>query len=458
MISYPSSLSLTYTASFSNIATNTSITFSSVTGSDLVGSGTITIPGINILTPPSTRTFLVTVTSQTLIGGVPYGINSRSLSFSCQPGSIYSTSVVPTITNVNALTQYVLTFTIANSLINGSFVSILFPSELTATIGSCTTNNANSLCSVTNTSYAQLSIIGGISSNATMIVTFPSVKNPKQAQTTGSFQIYTYYDSGFDSLVDRVTSGITMTSIANSIPTGTITPTSKITYAQTTYTFAVTLSDAIPANGYIQIAFPSTITLGSVAINNASFASNNCTISITSNNVTINSCFNVDMTTLNLSMILSGIFNPPSLQTTSSFSFSAFGPLGLVNYLYTNLTVTMITPATTTSFTISPLTSTVHSFSQYNLGFTFAVPHQIGDYFLFSIPSSMVFITGVSCSALLGINSTNCLLQNTTTLKINLNGVPLSSAQISIATIRNYDIAVQISFQAYFYNSANFAM
>ena len=104
--------------------------------------------------------------------------------------------------SVNAVTQYTLSFTTTNALTTNSFISIFFPSELTATVGGCTTNNALISCSVTNTSYAALSITGAISGNTSIVVTFPSVKNPIQAQTTSSFQVYSYYDSGLDSMVD----------------------------------------------------------------------------------------------------------------------------------------------------------------------------------------------------------------------------------------------------------------
>ena len=103
-----------------------------------------------------------------------------------------------------------------------------------------------------------------------------------------------------------------MTSTANLISMN-VTPASTVTYALTTYTFASMLADMIPANGYIRITFPTTITFSNVTISAATFTTTSCVVSVNSSIVTINGCFSADMTTLNFSITLSGIYNPPSL-------------------------------------------------------------------------------------------------------------------------------------------------
>jgi hypothetical protein len=239
----------------------------------------------------------------------------------------------------------------------------------------------------------------------------------------------------------------------------TVTPGSFITFALTTYTFTATLSDFIPASGYISIGFPSTITFSSLALASASFGTGTCQINIV--NVTIvniNNCFGADMTSLNMSLTLSGILNPPSLQPTTSFSFATYGPLGQVNYISTGLSVTMQTPATSIAFSISPLSFVVHALTKYSLGFTFAVPHSANDYFDLSIPSSMAFSASPTCAQVSGFAGISCATVNTTSIRITITASPLLVSAMSIQNIRNYDIATSLSYSVTIYNSLGFAM
>lgn len=154
-VSFPSSMSMVYVpTTYPVISTSTSLTFSSVQSSDLIGSGTISVPGITVTTPPSSRSFTITINSQAVVGGTVYGIDSSSITLSCLTGTLTATSLVPTVTSVNAVTQYILGFTTANALTAASFVAITFPSTLTATVGSCSTNHTNITCSVLNTTYS----------------------------------------------------------------------------------------------------------------------------------------------------------------------------------------------------------------------------------------------------------------------------------------------------------------
>jgi hypothetical protein len=134
------------------------------------------------------------------------------------------------------------------------------------------------------------------------------------------------------------------------------------------------------------------------------------------------------------------------------------GPLGQVNYITSGLTIKMITPATTNVFTLTPASLTVHATTTYTLTFTFAVPHQAGDYFCLSIDPTMAY-SGLTCSAVAGIASVTCAAYNSTTVNVTLGAIPLGTAQISISSIQNYQVSsTSISFQVYFYNSNNYAM
>ena len=139
--------------------------------------------------------------------------------------------------------------------------------------------------------------------------------------------------------------------------------------------------DPIPSGGSITVTFPGTITLSSVSLVSASFSTATCSLNSNSTTVSLVGCFASGLGAGVISFTLGGINNPPSLEPTTSFIISTAGPSGSVKEVSTGLTVTMTTPATTTSFSISPTSLTVHATTSYTLSFTFAVPHKSGDYF-----------------------------------------------------------------------------
>lgn len=173
----------------------------------------------------------------------------------------------------------------------------------------------------------------------------------------------------------------------------------------------------------------------------------------------MNNCFPSGLVSGAYTLTLSNIYNPPSLQPTNSFQIVTFGSQGDINYVNTSLIITMTIPATTTAFTLTPASNVVHSSTSYDLAFTFAVPHSIGDYFLFSIDPSMT-VSSVSCVAVSGVASlSGCTTPNLTTVKVTFGANPSVSAQITISSIRNYDISsTAIPFVVYFFNSLDYGM
>jgi len=329
---------------------------------------------------------------------------------------------------------------------------VVFPPTLSVS-GSCGSTNAFISCTVTNLTSANLSITGSIPAFTSISLTFNQVTNPNQAFTTNSIKIYTYYNSSLATLVDTLTSGLTMTAKARPITAVTIDPTSLITYALTNYYFTIKTLDPIPSGGNITITFPSSISLGSVNITSSSFSNVTCSVIVSGNSVTLTSCFSSPLAAGTLTLNLSNIYNPPSLQPTSSFSIITAGPLGQVNYINSSLSVTMITPAATNTFTLSPASSVVHALTTYTLTFSMTVPHSIGDYFTFKIDNSMA-LSSLTCPA-----NVSCSQYNSSLINVTFTSIPLSNIQVAISSIRNYDISnTNISFQVFFYNSANYQM
>ena len=138
---------------------------------------------------------------------------------------------------------------------SGSFIEIIFPADLTISIAH-TCSSVGHLCDVNGANNITVTLQSTLTSSITIVV--ENVTNANEAKQTDTFTFQTFYD-GYDSLVDEVTSGITITLTARELTNSSITPTSLITYDLTLYDFAFLLSDPIPAGGYIEIIFPSTV-------------------------------------------------------------------------------------------------------------------------------------------------------------------------------------------------------
>ena len=66
---------------------------------------------------------------------------------------------------------------------------------------------------------------------------------------------------------------------ANTLVSGSVSPSSLVNYDLTSYTFAAQLNDPIPAGGSILIIFPPTTSPENSVLDSASFATGSCSIS-----------------------------------------------------------------------------------------------------------------------------------------------------------------------------------
>jgi len=135
------------------------------------------------------------------------------------------------------------------------------------------------------------------------------------------------------------------------------------------------------------------------------------------------------MTSLSVGFDISGIRNPTSFRSSSSFKISTFSTVSLRNVISTGLTLTMNTSSVITSLLFAPLNTTVYSVSRYNINVTHIVPHQINDYALIDIDPTMSLSSSVGCAGLAGVSSITCLKINATQVKITYSSVPAASIQ-----------------------------
>lgn len=168
------------------------------------------------MSPPSSRPFNIIFTSLVLVDGTYYPIDSNTLSYSPLAGTLSNPSLNLSSYVINDPAQYDIAFTTSNPLIAGSFIAVTFPSTITLTGNTTCSANLSSIstCTISSSSYANLTLTGSIPGGTSIKLTFNVVTNPNQAITTSSIQVRTYYDSGLDSGVDTLTSGMTVTTLA----------------------------------------------------------------------------------------------------------------------------------------------------------------------------------------------------------------------------------------------------
>jgi hypothetical protein len=149
------------------------------------------------------------------------------------------------------------------------------------------------------------------------------------------------------------------------------------------------------------------------------------------------------------------------LKPSSTFKIYTYGPVEtLINYLDSNLIVTMNIAATTTSFTVSPSNNTVGSSTTYFFQISHSIsPHSINDYARISIPSLMTIPLTPSCTATSGITTVNCVAVSSTLFSVKYITAPSTTIQFSLAGMTNYLIGDQaVNFALNIFDSDGFLM
>jgi len=464
-VEYPSEISLTYSGTAYGILSQNStqmlLTNISPTNDRLSGSFSITL--LSITTPPSTRAFTFKFTAVYNVSGVYYEIDTISKTFQNNAGAITSVSVLPSDTSINVVTSYTINFKLTNKMVNGGNIHIVFPSTLTVeSTAICSDNVLNTSTCVVSSNNLTISVNGSLASGSSLTVIVDKVKNAGESIQSGTFKIYSYYDGLSDSLVDKIETGITVTMTANLITTASVTPSNLTTYSVTSYKIDFTLKDSITQNGYIEIEFPSAVVplAGSIVLTTASFSTSTCTLSLSGSILKILNCFlSAPMNVLSTSITIGGIQNPQSFKPTDTFKIRTFSALpSLTNFISSGIIVTMNTPYQLSTFSITPLISTVHADTKQTLNIVHVIPLSVNDYLLVNFDSSMTISTSLTCSPLSGITTITCTKINNSQLKIAYTSSPSSQTlRFDINTVMNYDIAqTAISFTAVLYTSENF--
>ena len=355
LVTYPLGLSVTYSGSNTPISTtSTSMVFNNIVASNTAPDATVRVINKFIVTNvPHTMSSTLTFATFYNSGGTIYNIDSGSYTYSCASGSLTGT-VAPSNLLVNAVTPYVLTLTIANALVSGSFVNVVVPTGLTIS-GTCSSNVA-ATCAWSGQNVT-LTPTSNIPAGSQVQMTF-TVRNLNAAFTSPVFNVYSYY-SNYSTLIDTLSSTLTVTMVPNTLTTATVTPSSTQIAASATYTFSINNIDAIPPGGKFTLTLPSEVTCSSTPSLGGSLEAT-CTPTYTpaTSTVLFTNCFqlNPKSNSTPLSFTLGPIINPRSLSPSSSFSFYSYDSSNhMIDYLNSSLNTFRVTMSTVGSMSVTLL-------------------------------------------------------------------------------------------------------
>ena len=253
--------------------------------------------------------------------------------------------------------------------------------------------------------------------------------------------------------------GYSITATVGSFSGISIIPTDSTIYLTTIYTFTMTLNSIVQSTGYLQIIFPSEISI-------APRSTSNCTNIITGlsiqtecaifgSTLTLTNCFSSNFSG-KISFSIDQVTNPISCAKTGVFKIRAYSN---DNYLilYDNSSTISATPGTLQSAAIN-----YQSFiTGYRTSYTFSVnvAHKVpsGGIFYLILPSQISF-NSPSCSNALGFSVGYSCVFNSTTLTISngfANNFLSGTLQITIVGMKNPGTTqTSDSFQLYTYSNS----
>ena len=396
------------TASYDSATRILTLTNLIITSSGYVDEGYYIQFMINLVTNPSnTQTSDSFVYQSYDANGKAIEKTSTGVTITASPGSITSATITPAITTIRASTSYAFTFKVQDAVPIGGIIYIVFPSTIviadrtsTACLSAGTNIDAtNAKWTVTSSRY--LTISSGFGSAATaagssISFTVSSITNYDTTQTSATFLIYTQTSSSIT--IDSYQLGsLTVACTFGTISGLTITPSSLFTGVQTTYAFQFTITQRILINSYIQISFPTEITISDTTYSAGTWQtviglSGGISCSFTSSQVVqLSNGFNTgDFLSGLLQFTISGITNPRSLKPSSSFNVYIYDANGNGQYALTSgLTTTMTTASDFRSISISSGSVNNGAYTNYTFSITLSNVIVSGDYARITIPTEI---------------------------------------------------------------------
>lgn len=428
-----------------NGANSKTITASGLFSSALSTSTSFSFQIGGMISPPTIGSIMDPITISSVTNG--YLLDTCSIQVTGLTANALSVSIGPVSTSpivVNQNTSLKFSFGLTDTMNNGDAVVITFPSGSKFYSPSLTglLSFGPGVISGLTTTF-NLITAKNFSSGSTVTVSFSTYTAPSSIKGTQPFTISVTRDSTV-----KMT-GTTSLQAAMSSLSFTVTPTSSVVDANTTYTFSISINDQLSSSGRIIITFPATVTQRWTAsscaqLSGSSVASTaTCTLASSSLILTNLNSSGLNIPTQTLTVRVVGVGNPPSTQPSSTFNITTYysstddtavstGSMGSVTATPAalNSSNVVITPSnyvvknTNVDYTVSFLTTNpIPTGGTITLGVPYAIPvaiTSVGTMCSGAITSPSG-LSSVSCT---GVNNiTNSMYEITFTTLLLAQGV-----------------------------------
>jgi hypothetical protein len=389
-------------------------------------SGAVSIELRNITNPSyvqTTDTFVIT----TMLA------NSNSIDVGSAPaitttaGTLTSTTVTPATTVVAESTSYTLNFTADHAIGENGIVEVTLDSDcdLSLVFPSDVSGNEGATVAVSGSKLI-ITLGEAVASGVSESLVISNITNPSYVKETSTFFVQTKNSSG--GVLDEVTAA-SFTTTTGTLGSTSVTPTSLVSGATTSYAFDFTPAHAVPVNGYLRIDFDTSYNLsdpGAVVMSSTTA----CDITLRGSGYLLIKFSTSGLTAgVEQTIEIANIVNPPNVKSLS-FTLTTKNAS-----LYDIDTVDVSGLATTagslSSVSLSANTYVVSEYATYTAVFTTANPIPAGgkveitfdsDYDLTSVESSNV--TG---------NSGATVEADGSTLVVTIGTAIAKSTQVSLA-------------------------
>jgi hypothetical protein len=296
---------------------------------------------------------------------------------------------------VNQVYSLKFSVTIVDFINNNNTFLIIYPSGSIVNYTTSTTQITISniqLINSTNLTFSQPQTPARINSPTTVLnFTFGNYTAPPSTTPTANFS-FCILRGGSISQIGYASVQATASSLSF-----TVVPIVGTINQNTTYQFAITITDGITSSGSILIIFPNSITLGFTSANCATMSGTlfnpTPTCSKSGNNLhlsNLNSSTNGFASTT-FQINVSGIINPSSTQPTTNFTITTLYSSTNNGIVSTNSNVTITPTAGIMNSSLASITSSSYlvgnSGVTYTFSFNIANQIPIGGYIIVSIPT-----------------------------------------------------------------------
>jgi hypothetical protein len=404
--------------------------------------------------PYAVKTASILFRTELYYNSTYYTIDEQTLQISSTVSTMSSYNVSVSNTSIGATTQYVIWFQTINKLVSGSFIQIIFPSSLPITLNQTVCSiSVTGTCSYTNTTAINISLTASVNALTNISVTLNNMVNPTTTTPTNSITVTTYY-SDITSIVDQITSGLTVTCTPIILASGSVSSNSPVVAAQASYTFAIKSTLTTLQNSVINLTFPSGFSASAYRLTSFSIGGtvvSGCTISVSGLTILFNSsCMSQNaLNTQTIQFIISNITNPSSTKTSNSFLISTYYNNYLMEYLYNGITITMTTPATLSYFQVTPSDSSANALNMYTFDMNFLLTHNSGDRVMITLPTSVTLSGVFSCSSLTTNVTVGCTQTSSSIIQFIITYTSVvypSSLKFTLSNLTNNWYAGTVSF------------